>query len=61
VTHPELSPAVGVDREPTVLKEPPVAASLRAELFGAGTRRELRKAIVHREVLGKPLALKEDL
>jgi hypothetical protein len=34
--------------------------SVRAELFGSGTLRELRKAIVHQEVLGRPVSLRED-
>jgi hypothetical protein len=36
------------------------AASVRAELFGGGTLKELRKAIVHQEVLGKPVALRDE-
>ena len=36
------------------------SASVRAELFGGGTLKELRKAIVHQEVLGTPVALRED-
>jgi hypothetical protein len=33
---------------------------VRSELFGGGTLRELRKAIVHQEVLGKPVSLKDE-
>ncbi len=50
----------GVRRQSEYREEKSSEASVRAELFGGGTLRELRKAIVHQEVLGKPVTLRED-
>lgn len=46
------SPVQGTGREP--------GDGVRQELFGSGSVEELRKAIILKEVLGKPLALREE-
>lgn len=51
---------LGVPRQSAILGSEGRGKSVRAELFGGGTLRELRKAIVHQEVLGKPVSLKDD-
>lgn len=60
-TQPADSEArLGVPRQVRESGSESRSDSVRTELFGGGTLRELRKAIVHQEVLGKPVALRED-
>ena len=64
-THHATKPSesesrLGVPRQSVVLGLEGRGASVRRELFGGGTLMELRKAIVHQEVLGKPVSLKDD-
>ena len=60
-TEPSDSEArLGVPRQSATPGSKLLGDSVRTELFGGGTLRELRKAIVHQEVLGKPVSLREE-
>jgi len=51
---------LAVSRTPTPELEPGGGRGVRAGLFGSGSPRELRKAIILKEVLGPPLSLREE-
>ena len=56
----ESESRLGVPRQAANMGLESRTESVRAGLFGGGTLKELRKAIVHQEVLGKPVSLKDD-